>query len=92
MPPLEEEIRRFIIDNFLYGEDNDKLGNNDSLLELGLIDSTGALELVAFLEGKYGIAIDDNELDPTNLDSINKVVQFINRKTQASCKGKTEGC
>jgi acyl carrier protein len=82
MQLLEQEIRRFIIDNFLY--DNDTLGNNDSLIELGLIDSTGALELVAFLEGKYRITIDDNELDPNNLDSINKLVQFINRKTQAS--------
>ena len=82
MQLLEQEIRRFIIDNFLY--DNDTLGNNDSLIELGLIDSTGALELVAFLEGKYRITIDDNELDPNSLDSINKLVQFINRKTQAS--------
>lgn len=82
MPDLEQEIRSFIVDNFLFGEDNGKLSNGDSLMEQGLIDSTGALELVTFLEGKYGIKIEDNELDPENLDSIDKLVRFINRKTQ----------
>ena len=86
MPDVNEEIRQFIIDNFLYGDDDGRLANDDSLLELGLIDSTGALELVTFLEGKYGIKIEDNELDPENLDSINKLVGFINRKTHGNGK------
>jgi acyl carrier protein len=84
MSDLEQEIRHFIIDNFLFGEDNGKLSNDDSFLEQGIIDSTGALELVALLEGKYVIKIKDEELDPENLDSINKLVRFINRKTQLS--------
>ena len=84
MPDLEREVRNFIVDNFLFGEDNGKLTGDDSLMEQGLIDSTGALELVTFLEGKYGIKIEDYELDPENLDSINKLVRFITRKTQLS--------
>ena len=88
MPDLQQDMRKFVIDNFLFGEDNGKLANDDSLMEQGLIDSTGALELVTFLEGKYGIKVQDNELDPENLDSINKLVSFINRKTQLSV---TEG-
>jgi acyl carrier protein len=84
MPGLEQEIRQFIIDNFLFGEDDGKLCGDDSFLDQGLIDSTGALELVALLEGKYGIKIKDDELDPENLDSINKLARFIARKTQSS--------
>lgn len=81
---LEQEIRKFIVDNFLFGEDDCKLSNDDSFLEQGLIDSTGVLELVAFVEGNYGIKIEDGELAPTNLDSVNKLVRFINRKTPPS--------
>jgi acyl carrier protein len=84
MPDLQQDIRKFVIENFLFSEDNGKLANDDSLMEQGLIDSTGALELVTFLEGKYQIKIEDNELDPENLDSINKLVRFIHRKTQPS--------
>lgn len=86
MPELEQDIRKFIIDNFLFGEDDGKLSDDDSFLEQGLIDSTGVLELVALLERTYGIKIEDRELDPENLDSINKLVGFINRKTQGNGK------
>jgi acyl carrier protein len=84
MPDLQQDIRKFVIDNFLFSEDTGILANDDSLMEQGLIDSTGALELVTFLEGKYKIKIEDNELDPENLDSINKLVRFIHRKTLPS--------
>ena len=84
MPDLQQDIRQFVIDNFLFSEDTGTLANDDSLMEQGINDSTGALELVTFLEGKYRIKIEDNELDPENLDSINKLVSFINRKTQSS--------
>ena len=91
IPDLEQEIRNFVIDNFLFGEENGKLTNDDSLMEQGLIDSTGALELVTFLEGKYRIKIEDDELDPENLDSVNKLAQFIKRKTQSIVPEKN-GC
>src|SRR5262245_35573548 len=85
---LQQEVRKLIVDNFLYGEDDGKLSYDDSFLDLGLIDSTGALELVTLLEGKYGIKIEDDELDPANLDSINKLVRFIDRKTHGNGSAK----
>jgi len=77
-----QTIRKFIIDNYLFGED--KLGNEDSFMETGIIDSTGILELVRFLESTYGIKVADEELLPDNLDSINKIVSFIYTKQSAS--------
>jgi acyl carrier protein len=82
MQTIEQEIRQFIIDNFLFGELEAKLFNDDSLLDRGIIDSTGVLELVTFLEDKYGMRIQDDELVPKNLDSINGLVQFVSRKVQ----------
>jgi acyl carrier protein len=81
MQSIEQEIRQFITDNFLFGEEAD-LSNDDSLLEHGIIDSTGVLELVAFLEDRYEIQIPDSELVPTNLDSVSCLVQFVNRKVR----------
>jgi len=76
---IENEIRKFIEENFiLEGEDN--LGDEDSLLDKGIIDSTGVLELVAFLEETYQFKIKDEELVPENLDSIKNISQFIQNK------------
>ena len=79
---IEQEIRQFIIDNFLFGEPESQLSNDDSLLDQGIIDSMGVLELVTFLEDKYEIEIPDDELVPANLDSINRLVQFVQRKVR----------
>lgn len=80
---IEGEIRKFIEENFiLEGEDN--LGEEDSLLEKGIIDSTGVLELVAFLEETYQFKIKDEELVPENLDSIKNISQFIQNKLNFS--------
>ncbi len=81
MQSIEQEIRQFITDNFLFGEEVN-LADDDSLLDHGIIDSTGVLELVAFLEDKYEIQIPDSELVPTNLDSVSYLVQFVNRKVR----------
>lgn len=75
----KREIKRFIADNFLYGVE-DGVADDASLLERGLIDSTGVLELVAFVEEKYGITFADHELVPDNLDSVNKLAAFIDRR------------
>jgi len=80
MQTIEQEIRQFITDNFLFGELDVQLSNNDSFLDAGIIDSTGVLELVMFLEDKYAIEVQDDELVPHNLDSVNGLVQFVNRK------------
>jgi len=77
---VREELRRFIIDNFLFGVEDSQFSDDDSFLEKGLIDSTGVLELVAFIEEQYGIRFQDDEIIPENLDSINKLIQFLNKK------------
>jgi acyl carrier protein len=80
MRPIEQELREFVINNFLFGQGGDGLSNDDSFLEKGIIDSTGVLELVAFLEEKFQITLQDEELVPANLDSINYLVGFLQRK------------
>ena len=73
-------IRTFIIENFLFSSSDNGLKDTDSFLENGVIDSTGVLELISFLEEKYAIQVQDEEIVPENLDSINAVVAFIARK------------
>ncbi len=80
MQPFESEVRQFVIDNFLFGEKGDDLSLEDSLLEKGLIDSTGILEMVGFLQKTFGIKIEDDEIVPANLDSIHKIGAFIRQK------------
>ncbi len=73
-------IRQFIVGNFLFGNDDD-LTDDTSFLEEGIIDSTGVLELVAFIEETFSFQIADEELIPENLDSINNVINYIQNKT-----------
>lgn len=73
------EIRQFIVDNFLFGQETTEFSDEASFLESGLIDSTGVLELVAFLEERYGIVVADEELIPENLDSVNNLEAYIAR-------------
>ena len=79
---IREAIRNFIFENFILDAE-DQLKDDDSLLEKGVIDSTGVLELVAFIEEKYGFTVEDEELVPENLDSIRNIAEFILRKTMA---------
>jgi acyl carrier protein len=78
---VHNEIRQFIIDNFLMGQDSDSLKDDSSFLEEGVIDSTGVLELVGFLEENYEIKVEDEELIPENLDSINNICAYLELKT-----------
>jgi acyl carrier protein len=77
------QIRDFVVTNFLYG-DAGALQNDTSFLESGTVDSTGMLELIMFLESHYGLKIEPEEMVPENLDSINRVVQFVTRKQVAT--------
>ncbi len=77
---LERDVRRFLVENFPLGKDAAELSSTDSLLDAGVIDSTGVLELVGFLEDHYSISISDEELLPENLDSVDTIVQFLQRK------------
>ena len=77
---IEQLIRGFIVENFLFGESDNGLKDTDSFLESGIIDSTGILELVAFLEENYDIHVEDEELIPENLGSIVDVTAYVQRK------------
>jgi len=75
----KQAIKEFVIENFLFGEANG-LKDDTSFLEEGIIDSTGILELVTFIEDEFSITVEDEELIPENLDSIGNVANFIQRK------------
>ena len=80
MTDAEGKVRKFIEDNFLFREDRTGLADSESLLDAGLIDSTGILELVAFLETEFGFAMADADIVPANLDSIKAVVAYVEGK------------
>lgn len=77
------KVRNFIVENFLFGDD-ENLNNDTSFLDEGIVDSTGILELVDFLEQEFSIQITDEELIPDNLDSINTIVSFLRSKAQVA--------
>jgi acyl carrier protein len=81
MNQLKTELRKYIIENFLFGQDEAVLTDEVSFLEQGLIDSTGVLEIVAHLEQAYGVKVEDEELVPQNFDSVNNLTAYIFRKT-----------
>ncbi len=76
----KEQIRQFIIETFLFDADDAALDDDESLLDLGIVDSTGVLELVAFVEEEFGIEVKDEELVPENLDSISNLAAYIEKK------------
>lgn len=78
---ITERVRSFITENF-YVEDVDSLPDGASLLEHGVVDSTGVLEVIAFLEDDLGVAVEDWEMLPENLDSIARIAAFATRKLQ----------
>jgi acyl carrier protein len=82
MDLLIQELRTFVIDNFLFGDASGRFSftNDDSFQQRGIVDSTGILELVYHLQERYGIEIQDAELVPDNLDSVTSVARFVERK------------
>jgi acyl carrier protein len=76
---IKQQVRAFVTTNF-YVPDSAALADDASLLDHGIIDSTGVLELIAFLEDVFGITIEDNEMLPANLDSIERISGFVGRK------------
>lgn len=77
---VESNLRKFILENYLFTDDESALNNNDSFLNKGIIDSTGILEVIFFIEENYSIKVADEEMVPENLDSITNLVAFIARK------------
>ena len=80
MTTTVDPIRKFIFESFLFDADESALKNDDSFLEQGIIDSTGVLELVEWLEDEFSIQVEDEELIPENLDSVNLLAAFIQKK------------
>ncbi|MBB3610678.1 acyl carrier protein [Rhizobium sp. BK602] len=84
MIPLKEQIRAFVIESFLFGDTTRPIPDDASLIENDIVDSTGILELVAFVEDNFGITVGDAEILPANFDSISKVAAFIVSKRSAT--------
>jgi acyl carrier protein len=81
---IRAAIHEFFVENFLMGEGALAVRDDESLLEAGVIDSTGMLEMVLFLEQHFGLKVEDRELVPENLDSMDRLVQFVGRKLRAA--------
>ncbi|MCF8026203.1 MAG: acyl carrier protein [Desulfobacteraceae bacterium] len=79
MSDVKSTLRQFIVENFLFGDD-DGFEDDTSFLEQGIIDSTGMLELITFLEEEFSLQLDDEELIPENLDSLNNLEAFLAKK------------
>ncbi len=81
---IRAEIRAFVIDNFLMGDATDMLDDQGSFLKNGIIDSTGVLEVVMFLESNFDLKVEDRELLPENIDSVDNQVAFVLGKLNAA--------
>lgn len=79
MTYIKNKVNKFIVQNFLFGEKGD-LEDDTSFLENGIIDSTGILELIDFLENEFSLRIDDDDILPDNFDSVEKVVNYIAKR------------
>lgn len=80
MTNVKSQVRAFIAENFLMGANAAKFGDGDSFLDRHIIDSTGFLELVTFLEERFGIRIEDEEMIPENLDSLDSIEAYVQTK------------
>jgi acyl carrier protein len=76
---IRSAIRNFIEENFLFQIGDQNLADDQSLLEAGVVDSTGVLELVAFLEDTFHFQIADKDIIPQNLDTVDSITAFVER-------------
>jgi len=81
---VEQQVRDYILENYLFTDDQSALVNSDSFLEKGILDSTGILEVIYFIEEEFGVKVDDDEMLPENLDSVDNIVAFVDRKSEAA--------
>jgi len=86
------QIRHFIAENFLLSGDGFSLGDDASLLESGVIDSTGVLELIGFVEDTFQVEVRDEEIVPENFDSVDRIAAYISDKTGASILAGEQAC
>jgi acyl carrier protein len=81
---VRQEIKQFIAENFLFTGDINKINDDASFMDEGIIDSMGIMELIVFIEETYKINVKDDEIEPDNLDSVNNLYNFIMRKTEST--------
>ena len=86
MADTNKQLRDYIVENFLFGDTETEFSDTDSFMEKGIIDSTGILEVITYIEENFDIKIEDDELIPENLDSISNIVNFIDRKVKEGSK------
>jgi acyl carrier protein len=84
MQQIEQQVRQFVIDNFVFGSDGLAFSNDDSFFDTGLLDSMGVLTLVEFVKEKYGICVEDHELLPENWDSVNRIATFVQSRLSSA--------
>jgi acyl carrier protein len=77
---VKKQVRDYVVENFLFGDTDVEFSDSDSFMEQGILDSTGILELILFLEETFGIKIEDDELVPENLDSLENIARFVKEK------------
>lgn len=80
---ISSQVREFVVNNFLMGG-ADSFEDNDSFLDKGIIDSTGVLEVIGFIEDTFNITVEDSEMLPENLDSVENIMNFVATKTQTN--------
>ena len=78
------QVKQFILNNFMFSDDETKLSDGESLMESGAVDSTGIMELIAFLEETFNVMVQDEEMIPENLDSVDNLVAYLDRKRPAA--------
>jgi acyl carrier protein len=81
---LREQIRTFVLQNYLFTDDPSALSLDDSLLSRGIVDSTGMLEIIFFIEEQLGVKVRDEEMIPDNLDGVNRIARFVESKRRAA--------
>jgi len=77
---VAQKTRQYILENILFTDDESVINDDDSFLKKGIIDSTGILELIYFLEDEFGVKVNDSEMIPENLDSIDNIAAFVSKK------------
>jgi acyl carrier protein len=80
--PIEDTIRRYVLESFLFTDDETKLPDHASFLEEGIVDSTGILELVMFIEETFGIEVKDEEIIPENMDSVAQLAHYVRTRKE----------
>jgi acyl carrier protein len=85
MQDIKRQVRSYLLDNFLMGGREQDIQDDTSFMDAHILDSTGFIELIGYLEEQFGIRVKDEEMVPENLDSLRNIEQFVSRK-RASAK------